>query len=126
MSNRQIYKKPHNDSETLIFIDLLFSTTRFALRTQLQGSTHTVTNSTRPLCTQLQSLYLSTNTLDSDLQTLQYFFLYKPITVQIKIASSKKLTSNHRTVLYLYVSMVYGLWAGRLILHYFWVENPLT
>ena len=40
-----------------------------SLRTQLQGSTHIVVDSTRPLCTPLQSLYLSTNTLDSDLQT---------------------------------------------------------
>ena len=85
------------------------------LRMQLQGSAHTTADSTRPLCTQLQSLYLPTNTLDSDLQTQREYCLHKPITFKI---FSKKLPSNHRSFLYLYISMVRTPWASQLTFYF--------
>lgn len=78
-------------------------------------SMHTALDSTKPLRTQMQNLYLSTNTLDLDLQMKIEYCLHKPITFDIK---PKKLTSNHRALLYLYISMVRGPWAGRLTFYF--------
>ena len=71
------YKQIRNISESTRYsrtnLSLLISLIQYyplpALRTQLQGSMHIDADFIRPLCTQLWSLYPTTNTLDPDVQS---------------------------------------------------------
>jgi len=104
----------------LIFINIFFQYNSLSAPcTQLQGSAHTTMDSTRPLRTQLQSLYPYTNTLDSDLQ-MQIILSSQNHNTKIQDNDfSKKLTSSHKALLYLYIPMVYKPWVGWISSYYF-------
>lgn len=89
-----------------------------SLHTQLQGSTHIVADSIRPLRTQLQSLYLliqpHTQTYRFRLNTI----FRKPYHFRSDLPTTRKLPSTPRSLLYLYILMVCRPWVGRHILDY--------
>lgn len=67
----------------------------------------------------------TTQTLDSDLQTLQTVFLKNPSHIKPKIIQ-EELPSHHRAVLYLYLPMVCGLTYFLYFYIISWADNPLT
>jgi len=95
------------------------NTPRSALRTQLQGSAHTVADSSRPLRTQLQSLYLLPTPSTQTYRRLYIVLLKNPLHYRSKIVQQNLATSTHRASLYLYLSMDRDPRAGRFILHFF-------
>ena len=93
----------HSNSKTLIFINILSSTFHFPPYALNCRGAHTAVE-----------LLLPSTTLDSDLQTESNFAFTNPY---IK-AIIQKMSSNPRSLLYLYIPMVCRPWASRHILDY--------
>ena len=109
---------------TYLFVDFT-NTSRFSLRTQLQGFVHLAADSSKPLCTQLQSLSPLPKPLTRTYRCLQIVLLKNPLHYRSKIIP-KDLPFPHRAALYLYLLMVCRPTYFLLLYIISWADNPLT
>lgn len=101
--------------ETYLYFHFIFPTPRSAQRNSAVGVRAHSFGLSRPLCTQLQSLYLLPLSLNLDLQMLSISLLQVPITFH----TSKELLFPHRASLYLYPYLPCDPCVGQLYLYFF-------